>query len=72
MRDRAVLRLAVRLNTSGTVLPGASAQAYCMVGAGGHLVWMEPAHDAVVVLRWMDPAHTAAFMERMTAALAQD
>ena len=60
------------LNGDGSVLPGASTQAYCMVGAGGHLVWMEPAHDAVVVLRWMDPAHTAGFMERMTAALAQD
>jgi len=60
------------LNGDGTVFPGASTQAYCMVGAGGHLVWMEPAHEAVVVVRWMDPAHTAAFMERMTAALAQD
>ena len=60
------------LNGDGSVLPGASTQAYCMVGAGGHLVWMEPAHEAVVVVRWMDPAHTAAFMERMTAALAQD
>ncbi|HVQ03206.1 MAG TPA: serine hydrolase domain-containing protein [Burkholderiaceae bacterium] len=60
------------LNGDGSVLPGASTQAYCMVGAGGHLVWMEPAHEAVVVVRWMDPAHTAGFMERMTAALAQD
>ena len=32
-----------------------------MVGAGGHLTWIEPAHDAVVVVRWMDPAFTAGF-----------
>jgi hypothetical protein len=41
-----------------------------MVGAGGHLVWIEPAHEAVVVVRWMDPAHSDGFVRRMTAALA--
>ena len=41
------------------------------LGAGGHLVWTEPAHDAVVVVRWMDPAHTEGFMRRMSEALAQ-
>ena len=59
------------LNGDGSVLPGASTQAYCMVGAGGHLVWMEPAHEAVVVVRWMDPAHTAGFMQLISDALAQ-
>jgi hypothetical protein len=34
-----------------------------------HLVWIEPAHHAVVV-RWMDPAHTAGFVLRTTGALA--
>jgi len=41
-----------------------------MVGAGGHLVWIEPAHRAVVVVRWMDPAHTPGFMQRLSAGLA--
>jgi len=59
------------LNPDGHVFPGASTQAYCMVGAGGHLVWIEPAHEAVVVLRWMDPAHTAGFMQRVSEALGQ-
>ena len=58
------------LNADGRTFPGASPQAHCMVGAGGHLVWMEPAHDAVIVVRWMDPAHTAGFMQRMSEALA--
>ncbi len=61
----------VWLNGDGRVFPGASTQAYCMVGAGGHLVWIEPAHDAVAVVRWMDPAHTEGFMRRMSEALAQ-
>jgi len=62
----------VWLNGDGRVFPGASTQAYCMVGAGGHVVWMEPAHEAVVVVRWMDPAHTAGFMQRTTDALARE
>ncbi|HET9205882.1 MAG TPA: serine hydrolase [Burkholderiaceae bacterium] len=59
------------LNGDGQVFPGASTRAFCMVGAGGHVVWIEPAHEAVVVVRWMDPAHTAGFMQRISAALAQ-
>lgn len=59
------------LNRDGRTFPGASRDAVCMVGAGGHLVWVEPAHRAVVVVRWMDPAHTAGFMQRMGAALGE-
>jgi hypothetical protein len=33
---------------------------------------MEPAHDAVVVVRWMDPAHTEGFMRRMGKALGEN
>ena len=40
-----------------------------MVGAGGHYVWVEPALDAVVVVRWLDAAHTPGFMQRATQAL---
>ena len=60
------------LNGDGQRVPRRVDAGLFMVGAGGHLVWMEPALDAVVVLRWLDPAHTAGFMERMSAALAQD
>ncbi len=59
----------LRLNRDGRGFPGASPGSAFMVGAGGHLVWAEPAHDAVVVVRWLDPAHTAAFVRRMVAAL---
>jgi hypothetical protein len=40
-----------------------------MVGAGGHLTWVEPAFDAVVVVRWMDPAFTPGLLQRLAKAL---
>ncbi len=57
------------LNTDGTQFPGASKTASFMVGAGGHYTWIEPAHDAVIVVRWLDSAHAAGFMQRVAAAL---
>ena len=54
----------------GKNFPGASAEASFMVGAGGHYTWIEPAHDAVIVVRWLDSAHSAAFMVRVAAAFA--
>ena len=57
------------LNTEGTQFPGASKAASFMVGAGGHYTWIEPAHDAVIVVRWLDSAHAAGFMQRVAAAL---
>ena len=61
----------VWLNRGGRMFPGASSQAYFMMGAGGHIVWIDPALDAVVVLRWLDPAHTAAVVQQLAAALAK-
>jgi hypothetical protein len=42
-----------------------------MVGAGGNYVWIEPEHQAVVVVRWLESAHFAGFCERITAGLKQ-
>ncbi|MGL4232309.1 MAG: serine hydrolase domain-containing protein [Casimicrobium sp.] len=42
--------------------PGASDEASFMIGAGGHYTWIEPAHDAVIVVRWIDPAHAPEFI----------
>ena len=44
-------------NPEGRRFPGASANALFMQGAGGHMVWIKPASQAVVVTRWLDPAH---------------
>lgn len=50
--------------------PGASKDASFMVGAGGHYIWIEPAHDAVVVVRWLDSAHADEFMTQISRAFA--
>jgi CubicO group peptidase (beta-lactamase class C family) len=60
----------VWLNPEGRAFPGASAQAFFMLGAGGHWVWVEPAFDAVVVLRWLDPAHAPDTIASLARALA--
>jgi len=58
------------LNRDGRSFPGASTDSACMVGAGGHLVWIEPARQAVVVARWLDPQFTGGFVQRVAQALA--
>lgn len=57
------------LNREGRMFADASRESTFMVGAGGHYVWMEPAHDAVIVVRWLDGAHSAGFVSRVTRAL---
>ena len=57
------------LNPQGRSFPHASPQSSFMVGAGGHYVWMEPQHDAVVVVRWLDSQHVGGFMELALKAL---
>ncbi len=58
------------LNPGGHSFPGASAQSLFMVGAGGHYVWVEHAHRAVVVVRWLDAQHATGFIQRVAAVLA--
>jgi CubicO group peptidase (beta-lactamase class C family) len=59
----------VWLNPQGQLFKGASPRAVFMQGAGGHMVWVDPALQAVVVTRWLDPAHQAGFIQKVGAAL---
>jgi len=59
----------VWLNPEGRLFEGASAGAMFMQGAGGHMVWVDPALQAVVVTRWLDPAHHAGFIAMAAGAL---
>lgn len=61
----------VWLNRDGRSFPGATPRSFFMVGAGGHLVWMAPELDAVIVLRWLDGAHAPGLMQRLSQALRQ-
>ena len=58
------------LNPQGQTFPGASARSSLMVGAGGNYVWIEPEHEAVIVVRWLDGAGVEGFMRRASLALA--
>ncbi len=58
------------LNRDGKTFPGASPDSSFMVGAGGHYVWIEPKHDAVIVVRWLDPEYAPAFTRQVAEALA--
>ncbi len=40
-----------------------------MFGAGGHMVWIDPDNEAVIVARWLDAAHSAGFVRRVAQAL---
>jgi CubicO group peptidase (beta-lactamase class C family) len=54
----------------GGAYPFASPQSLFMQGAGGHVVWVEPAREAVVVFRWLDGAHHDAVMTAFAQALS--
>ena len=58
------------LNRDGAIFPGASRESWFLVGAGGHYTWIDPKHQAVVVVRWIDGAHAGGFVERVARAFA--
>lgn len=60
----------VWLNRDGRQFADASRESWFMVGAGGHYVWIDPAHNAVIVARWLDPAWSPGFVTRISKALA--
>ena len=51
------------LNRGRSAFPAASEEASLMVGAGGNYVWIEPALQAVVVVRWLDGSGVDGFMQ---------
>jgi CubicO group peptidase (beta-lactamase class C family) len=58
------------LNREGKLFADASRESWFMVGAGGHYVWIDPRHRAVVVVRWIDPARAPGFVSRVARVLA--
>jgi len=57
------------LNRAQAMFADASPESWFMVGAGGNYTWIDPTHDAVVVVRWLDSAHSAGFVSRVVQAL---
>jgi CubicO group peptidase (beta-lactamase class C family) len=58
------------LNRDGRLFADASRASAFMFGAGGHMVWIDPESDAVVITRWLDGAHAAGFVRLVGEALA--
>lgn len=48
--------------------PAAPAGNVFFLGAGTNMVWLEPGHDMVVVVRWLERRQVNAFIEKVLAA----
>jgi CubicO group peptidase (beta-lactamase class C family) len=57
------------LNTGRGCFAGASPESIFALGSGGNLIWIDPAHDIVAVLRWVDTIAANEFMAGVMAAL---
>jgi CubicO group peptidase (beta-lactamase class C family) len=53
------------LNTDHAQVPSAPASCYAARGAGSNVVWIDPEHDLVVVVRWIDKASLDGFLGRI-------
>jgi CubicO group peptidase (beta-lactamase class C family) len=59
------------LNRDGRMFADASRSSWFMFGAGGHTVWIDPDHQAVIVTRWLDGAHAPGFVSRVAKVLGR-
>ncbi len=55
--------------SSRPVYPSASASSYFMIGAGGHVTWIDPERELVVASRWLQADQTDTFFGLIAAAL---
>jgi CubicO group peptidase (beta-lactamase class C family) len=57
------------LNTGRQQLPSAAESSYAARGAGGNMIWIDPEHDLVVVVRWLEKSSLDGFVKRVLASL---
>jgi CubicO group peptidase (beta-lactamase class C family) len=57
------------LNSDGLYQPAAPSDSFFAIGAGGNVIWIDPAHDIVAVLRWIDSAHLNNWISLTLSAL---
>ena len=57
------------LNTDKKMLPSAPATAYAHIGNGTNMIYVDPEHDIVVVMRWIDDKKADCVVQRLLAAL---
>ncbi len=57
------------LNTDKKLFPSASAAAFAHIGNGVNVIYVDPEHDLVAVVRWIDNPAIDGFLQRLLAAL---
>jgi CubicO group peptidase (beta-lactamase class C family) len=53
------------LNTGGRQFPGAPESCFAARGAGSNVLWIDPEHELVAVVRWIDKPSIAGFFKRV-------
>ena len=56
------------LNTDKKLYPHAPANAFAHVGNGTNVIYVDPEHDTVVVLRWIEDGKIDEFIEKLNAS----
>ena len=57
------------LNQGTPRYPSAPASSFFALGWGSNVVWVDPEHDIVAVLRWIEPTGVDGFIKRVLASL---
>ena len=57
------------LNRGAAAKPDLPASVFSALGAGTNVIWADPDHDLVVVLRWIDKSAADGFFSRLVGAL---
>jgi CubicO group peptidase (beta-lactamase class C family) len=57
------------LNTGRAQFAAAPESSFFALGAGNHVIWIEPERDLVVVLRWILKTAVPGSVERLMAAV---
>ncbi len=57
------------LNANGAFCPSASRESFFALGVGANVVWVDPAHDLVAVVRWIERDRLDGFARRVMTAL---
>ena len=57
------------LNTDRKLWPSAPASSFAHIGNGTNMIYCDPEHDLVVVLRWIDSAGVDGFLGKLLGAM---
>ena len=59
------------LNTDRQRFPSAPATSIFVLGAATNIIWIDPDHDLVTVVRWIEDQHVDTFMKLVLESVAR-